>query len=623
MTRHVSPAITIFALAVAACIAPEPANAQALKPTITSLTALDGEYSGGELISPNGRLIAYIVDDHLRVHDIEHHASATLMKGKDMGLLSWSPAGDAIAFVRDRNSDWAGLLWSQPVDPNTGAPRGAAQRVSMTRLEDAAAFSPDGKLIAFAESGAHPSIRIVPATGGKERVVLKAAAHADITGWTSDGKSLLFTIPNPALDHLHPYLLQRVSISGGTPTTLLGVASCSIDSSRFLLDYTCSNVSQDSMLRVSDLSGHSLGTINAGSEYKPVDIIGGSTTLLMRRMLVPLTLETISTTNGANHQRIAAFGAHEFLPLWSPDARRIALISESGAKRRLVVMNADGSDRRELPAPDMLEDRFMWSPDGRYIAYRADDGARLQLVDMSTFTRAAAITPASQHHVGAFQWRSDSRALQFADWPKYADNHASLYESTLDGTVRTLHDLQPWALDVRFWHYLDDSTFTVFARDSMFIVPSAPGAAVRSFAKARKTFPNFSVSPDGRWLASAYATPGKDFAYSAVELISITDGSSRLVSVPFEVSTSNQSRIYFAPDGKHLLVMSAAWQGTPRRLWSVSTAGEPARVIGTLAEASIPIFIDLSHDGRTLLFTRPGTPTTIYGKADFSSLVKH
>ncbi len=63
----------------------------------------------------------------------------------------------------------------------------------------------------------------------------------------------------------------------------------------------------------------------------------------------------------------------EFGAAWSPDGRRIAFDESHSTWARVVVMNADGSGKRGVT--HRLADAFMsWSPDGRRIAFW-DDGA--------------------------------------------------------------------------------------------------------------------------------------------------------------------------------------------------------------------------------------------------------
>jgi Tol biopolymer transport system component len=92
--------------------------------------------------------------------------------------------------------------------------------------------------------------------------------------------------------------------------------------------------------------------------------------------------------------------------------------------------------------------------------------------------------------------------------------------------------------------------------------------------------------------------------------------------VPFEVSTGPSAVPFFLPDGKHLAVVSAASATDPKRLWLVSLDGEAPRPIATLSESPVTTVMDLSSDGRSLVFTRPGTPTTTLLQADYSAALK-
>ncbi len=73
--------------------------------------------------------------------------------------------------------------------------------------------------------------------------------------------------------------------------------------------------------------------------------------------------------SGGTPTRIAEGLAWEVQPRWSPDGKRIAFDSDRGGGDNIWVMNADGSDKRQVTKEDFrLLNQPSWSPDGQYIA---------------------------------------------------------------------------------------------------------------------------------------------------------------------------------------------------------------------------------------------------------------
>ncbi|HEU0099963.1 MAG TPA: amidohydrolase family protein [Allosphingosinicella sp.] len=73
--------------------------------------------------------------------------------------------------------------------------------------------------------------------------------------------------------------------------------------------------------------------------------------------------------SGGTPTRIAEGLAFEHQPRFSPDGRRIAFTSDRGGGDNIWIMNADGSDKRQLTKEDFrLLNQPTWSPDGRFIA---------------------------------------------------------------------------------------------------------------------------------------------------------------------------------------------------------------------------------------------------------------
>ena len=89
------------------------------------------------------------------------------------------------------------------------------------------------------------------------------------------------------------------------------------------------------------------------------------------RMLAFSMLGDIYTMpiSGGTPTRIAEGLAWEVHPRFSPDGSRIAFTSDRGGGDNIWIMNANGSDMRQLTKEDFrLMNQPTWSPDGRFIA---------------------------------------------------------------------------------------------------------------------------------------------------------------------------------------------------------------------------------------------------------------
>ena len=79
----------------------------------------------------------------------------------------------------------------------------------------------------------------------------------------------------------------------------------------------------------------------------------------------------IMPVSGGAATRIAEGLAYEQHPRFSPDGARIAFTSDRGGGDNIWIMNADGSDKRQLTKESFrLLNNPSWSPDGQYIVAR-------------------------------------------------------------------------------------------------------------------------------------------------------------------------------------------------------------------------------------------------------------
>ena len=83
----------------------------------------------------------------------------------------------------------------------------------------------------------------------------------------------------------------------------------------------------------------------------------------------------VVNTDGTNLRRISN-ARH---PVWSPDSTRIAFRSYEPTTGALSLINADGTDRRQLTSNDHHDWSPTWSPDGTQIAFQSDRTGRSEI----------------------------------------------------------------------------------------------------------------------------------------------------------------------------------------------------------------------------------------------------
>jgi tricorn protease len=93
-------------------------------------------------------------------------------------------------------------------------------------------------------------------------------------------------------------------------------------------------------------------------------------------------LFTIATEKG-DVSRLTRTGWRESRPVWSPDGKRIAFVSDEHGHDDVMVADTDGLNLRRLSDTDSEKLAVVWSPDSKSLAYTTLD-RKLALVDVAT-----------------------------------------------------------------------------------------------------------------------------------------------------------------------------------------------------------------------------------------------
>ena len=295
--------------------------------------------------------------------------------GVDYSLPVWSPDGKRIAYTtwtnkggvaqNLRNEDQTAAIWTMAAD-------GTDRRLVVDgAAEDAqawiAAWSPDGKWIAYSRGLNHPptaapdvqpnpepgqlgqpsaahgsSIWIVPAEGGTPQRLTSDAVDAIVGSWSPDGSKFALVVGTGGTSDVHV-----ASINVGAP----GSAAT-----------TAPQLSSEVALAADPAS-------DGGPSWSPdgsliaftSDRSGNDEIYVVQAEQPSATPVSITQYEGSN-----------WVPAYSPDGKRIAFVSDRSGESEVWSMAADGTDPRNLTNhPRHWDGQWSvnWSPDGNRLAY--------------------------------------------------------------------------------------------------------------------------------------------------------------------------------------------------------------------------------------------------------------
>jgi TolB protein len=183
-------------------------------------------------------------------------------------------------------------------------------------------------------------------------------------------------------------------------------------------------------LVVTDADGSNARVVAQGAavEQHPRFSPDGSRIVFVSRRNVLMVVDA----DGSHSTQLAPREVYAFHPTWSPDGSKI-LFGSQGRPRRIRVVNADGTDLRDLGAGAAPQ----WSPDGSRIAFATDSDRA------GKFERAIAVMRADGSQVTALttgsrlalrpSWSPDGTQIAFESIGD--DVHLDIMNS--DGTHRT------------------------------------------------------------------------------------------------------------------------------------------------------------------------------------------
>ncbi|HET9795094.1 MAG TPA: protein kinase [Thermoanaerobaculia bacterium] len=413
--RRRGPAIA--AVSAAAAIAAVLVVRNAIAPPPVRVLRLTTTGNGSSpAISPDGTRVAYVEEGVPRKLLLRDLRGSSALAIDTAGLSAANPAfsGDGLSLFFDA-VDRTGENAIFRVDVLGGSPRKllAGFRPNPSR---------DGRRLAFVRDrpGAHPSYDLcVSGDNGEQARCVPVAPEPDSLlafSWMPDSRTLRLALGSaqtsrsrlgtfdPASGKLEfsddprdevPMMISGFAVdpaSGGLLLTGSPIYGRGGELSK--LEHGAVRALTSGVSDYRGLSVDASGTIGVAANYRENSNID----------LVPLTGDPAADTRAV--RSLTEDNEGDYRPMWSPDGTRIAFTSTRTGFRSIWVMNADGSDARELTPLKADYGWPGWTPDGRSVVYASnrtgnheiylqslDGGQPRRLTDTHVFNGQASFAP--------------------------------------------------------------------------------------------------------------------------------------------------------------------------------------------------------------------------------------
>src|SRR5262245_26533789 len=238
-------------------------------------------------------------------------------------------------------------------------------------------------------------------------------------------------------------------------------------------------------------------------------------------------------------------------PVWSPDGKRIAFLSNRSGSMQLHVMWVDTREQLQLTRLERPPASITWSPDGKQIAFTGfiQDDTPILPVRLPPAPRGAQLARGAVI-VDRPSWGSDGTGPTQKGY-----THVFVIDAAVGGTPRQVttgnynHSGPSWSADGKsiVFSGIRKPDAEYLRRESEIYVVNVETQVVTPLTDRTGPDSNPEVSPDGKWIAyTGYDQKQYTNHISSLYLMDSTGGRKRLWAGNFPSSPSD---VTWAPDG--------------------------------------------------------------------------
>ncbi len=513
------------------------------------------------VISPDGKYVAHTTEDaegaSLWVRNVAAPSIVRLAGPAVTEYMSvtFSPDGESVYYLTlDRDKGETALY---RVSVLGGPSRRAAYDVGPV------GFSPDGKQMGFVRIYHGESRLIVANADGTNEQTLATHRPPDFfrnelnaPAWSPDGKTIACPIRlNDDRGHYETVISVSVEDRAESPLTsarwnYVGQSVWLPDGSGLVVTARESAIAPEQIWHIPLKSGEATRITHDLDDYHDLSLTRDSSTIAAVQDYSVSSIWVAGGGDAAHARQVSSEVGWLDVLAWTSDGRIVYRSNAGGSGADIWIMDADGSNPKQVSVGARASRGLAATPDGRYIIFVSDRSEHFNI------------------------WRMDSdggnlRQLTGGDGEFYP-------HCTPDGQ---------WVV------YQHGETYP-----TLWKVPTEGGEPVQ-VTESRAGRP--AVSPDGEMIAYSYLDTDLPKLAWGIGIVS-AKGGQRLKRFDFP-PTVTQRFVHWSPDG--LTIAYSNRPGGLSDIWSQPLDGSPPRRLTDFKAEQIIAF-DWSRDGRSLAFVR-------------------